>query len=65
MGKPVPIRIEVEARQGFTISLVLPLDLTPREAFRVKQVIDEHTTDSSDAAKFAVCDPSIYPDITL
>ncbi len=64
MAETVPIRIEVEARQGFTISLVLPLDLTPREAFRVKQVIDEHTTDSSDAAKFAVCDPAISIGIT-
>lgn len=46
--------------KGFCVKIILPLDLTPAEHHRVKTFLDTITPqDPSEAAKYAVVDPSI------
>lgn len=49
----------------FTAKLVLPIDMTPAEADYIAVIVDQQATDPSAAAKYAVSDPNIMPDITL
>jgi hypothetical protein len=59
---PVICTVDLER---FTAKLVLPIDVTWPEARRLSQVIEAQITDPSAAAKYAVSDPTIYPDVTI
>lgn len=52
--------------KGFCCKLILPSDITPEEHHRVRTFLDSITpVDPSEAAKYAVSDPNIMPEITL
>lgn len=52
--------------RGFCVKIILPLDLTPAEHHRVRAFLDSIApTDPSEAAKYAVSDPNIMPDVTI
>jgi hypothetical protein len=59
-----PLQCEVEL-EDFTAKLVLPLDLKQSEAKRLTSIVEDSISDPSSAAKYAVSDPNICPEITL
>jgi hypothetical protein len=58
----VPLHLEVPL-EGFTARLRLPLDMSLLEAQSVARALFSHAIDPSEAAKYAVSDPNVYPEI--
>ena len=56
--------LAIKLRPDFMAKLKVPLDMTPAEAHRLSVSLLAQSIDPSEAAKYAVSDPSIYPSIT-
>jgi hypothetical protein len=64
MPDRIPVICTVDLGR-FTAKLVLPIDLSAAESDYIASVIDQQVVDQSAAAKYAVSDPTIYPDVTI
>jgi hypothetical protein len=64
MADRVPLVLQIEL-EGFTAKVVVPYDMTPTESRRVRGLLLASLPDPSEAAKYAVADPCISPEITL
>lgn len=62
---PRPSLILTVELEDFTAKLVVPFELTPDEADKLDDALWDSVRDPSEAAKYAVCDPNIMPDVTL
>ena len=64
MADRLPVICTVDLER-FTAKLVLPIDMTAIEAWSLAAIVLDQQNDPSSAAKYAVSDPNIMPDITL